>query len=59
MINIRRNVLAALITAVFIFQPSCSDFQLLTISRSLTKTYWPVKQNLRIFKQNNLMGRCG
>ena len=48
MIKTCRNVLAALITAVSLsIQPSCSHFQLLTISRSLTKTYWPVKQNLR------------
>ena len=46
---------------LYFFQPTCSHFQLLTISRSLTETYWPVKQNLiyavylRIFKENNLV----
>ena len=48
MINTCRNVLAGLITAVSLsIQLAYSHFQLLTISRSLTKTYWPVKQNLR------------
>jgi len=68
MINISRIVLAALITAVSLFQPyaSRSHFQLITMSGSLTATtVCLVEQNLIyamylcLIKQNNLMGTYG
>ena len=64
MINICRNVLAALITAVsfsaikFSF-PTLNDLRIFDENLPACQAEFNLRDILCIFKQNNLMGRCG
>ena len=65
MINICRNVLAALITAVSLSAgmrvsfPTLNDFKIFDEILLAYQSEFNYTIYLCIFKQNNLMGRCG